>query len=127
MLIIPTTAHELVFLAWYNGEASTAVIIANIPFCYPLIRRIFGLESWGGSSGSNARRNARFANGDNAPPLTIGSVSKRGNQRNKGDSLFGTVLTRRDSTSESVERMTGKDAVMVYDHDIELGEQNRVR
>ncbi|KAK0738695.1 hypothetical protein B0T18DRAFT_475303, partial [Schizothecium vesticola] len=47
--------HDLVFLAWYNGEASTAVIIANVPFLWILLRRVFALEAWGGRKGSDPR------------------------------------------------------------------------
>jgi len=121
--------HNLVFLAWYNGEASTAVIIANVPFCWALVRRLFKLESWGGGSSTDPRRiRRRLGENDNEPPPTIGSAEpKRGRLGGlrKGDSLFDTVLTRHDSGSESVQRMTAKDEVEVYNHDIELGERPR--
>ncbi|KAM3064916.1 hypothetical protein ACMFMF_011532 [Clarireedia jacksonii] len=35
---------------WYIREASTAVYVANIPTCWPLARRLFGLRPWGSSS-----------------------------------------------------------------------------
>jgi hypothetical protein len=36
-------------LQWYIREASTAIYVANIPTCWPLARRLFGLKSWGSS------------------------------------------------------------------------------
>jgi BMFP domain-containing protein YqiC len=49
---------------WYIREASTAILVANIPQCWPLIRRIFKLRSWNGSSHSNNRTRTN--------PLTYG-------------------------------------------------------
>ncbi|PQE15239.1 hypothetical protein CJF32_00007901 [Rutstroemia sp. NJR-2017a WRK4] len=34
---------------WYIREASTAIYVANIPTCWPLARRVFGLTSWSSS------------------------------------------------------------------------------
>ncbi|KAF7877609.1 hypothetical protein EAF04_001281 [Stromatinia cepivora] len=34
---------------WYIREASTVMIITNIPMCWPLARKLFGLRSWSGS------------------------------------------------------------------------------
>jgi len=59
--------HDLVFLAWYNGEASTAIMIATVPFCWVLLRMLFALDSWAGSSGG---KQVVAANGG---PPTIGS------------------------------------------------------
>jgi len=57
--------HDLVFLAWYNGEASTTIMIATVPFCWVLLRRLFALDSWAGSSGG---KQVVAANG--GPPTT---------------------------------------------------------
>ena len=38
---------NLIFLVWYNAEASTAVIVANMPMCWSLIQRVFKPESRG--------------------------------------------------------------------------------
>lgn len=35
---------------WYIREASVAILIANIPNCWPLLRRLFKLKSFNGSS-----------------------------------------------------------------------------
>lgn len=42
-----TQPNELVFLIWYNGEASTAVMIANLPMCWALLQKVFSLDAWG--------------------------------------------------------------------------------
>jgi len=36
---------------WYVREASTAFFVANIPNCWSLVRKLFHLRSWNGSSG----------------------------------------------------------------------------
>lgn len=36
-----TIPYSLIFLNWYVGELSTAVFVANIPLCWPLLRRVF--------------------------------------------------------------------------------------
>lgn len=36
-----TLPYNPVFLNWYVGELSTAVFVANIPLCWPLLRRVF--------------------------------------------------------------------------------------
>ena len=84
--------HDLVFLAWYNGEASTAVVIANVPFCWALLRRVFALDSWGGNShdgGLGREGGDGNVNGDgqHQPPPTIGSGGppRRGRGRGRGD------------------------------------------
>ncbi|KAF4624618.1 hypothetical protein G7Y89_g13555 [Cudoniella acicularis] len=35
---------------WYIREASTAILVANIPMCWALMRRLFNLRSFNGSS-----------------------------------------------------------------------------
>ena len=34
------------------GEVSTAVFVANIPLCWPLVRKMLNLDSWAGSRSS---------------------------------------------------------------------------
>ncbi|KAH8587012.1 hypothetical protein B0O99DRAFT_465523, partial [Bisporella sp. PMI_857] len=41
-----TENYSLIFLNWYVGEVSTAVFVANIPLCWPLIRQVFSLDDW---------------------------------------------------------------------------------
>ncbi|KAG8527575.1 uncharacterized protein KY384_007728 [Bacidia gigantensis] len=48
---------SLIYLNWYAGEAATAVMVANIPHCWPILSRVFRLGSFkatsqgGGASG----------------------------------------------------------------------------
>jgi hypothetical protein len=102
--------HDLVFLAWYNGEAATAVMIANVPFCWGLLRRIFALDPWGHSSGAGPshKRGTGAGAGDGGnvmiPPPTIGSGGKRGRVRVRR--ILDMAVTGLDeSPSESMERI----------------------
>jgi hypothetical protein len=45
-----TIDNSLVFLIWYNTEGSAAVMIANLPFCWTLLRKIFSLGTWSGTT-----------------------------------------------------------------------------
>lgn len=50
---------DFIFLVWYCAEASTAVMVANMPFCWTLLQRVFKLGSWGSPSpaaGNQPRR-----------------------------------------------------------------------
>lgn len=38
--------YSLNFLNWYVGELSTAVFVANIPLCWPLLRRVFSVGTF---------------------------------------------------------------------------------
>ena len=53
-----TIINSYIFLIWYNGEASTAVMVANIPFCWTLLRNVFSLDAW-----TNSSRRSRNASG----------------------------------------------------------------
>jgi hypothetical protein len=47
-----TIQYSIIFLNWYAGEVATAVIVANIPLCWPLIRWLFSLDTFNGHSRS---------------------------------------------------------------------------
>ena len=40
---------SLNYLYWYIAESSTSVYVANIPLCWPVLRRIFALEAFSAS------------------------------------------------------------------------------
>ena len=41
---------SLVYLNWYAGEAATAVMVANVPHCWPILSRVFRLGSFKSTS-----------------------------------------------------------------------------
>ncbi|KAK5661359.1 hypothetical protein OQA88_11255 [Cercophora sp. LCS_1] len=88
--------HDLVFLAWYNGEASTAVMTANVPFCWALLRRVFALDSWAGSSGGKQVI-------ANTGPPTIGS-GQRGSRfgRRRDQTLLESLRSRESGSRERI-------------------------
>lgn len=43
-----------IYLNWYAGETSTAVIVANLPHLWPLISRVFHVGTFKPSSGGEA-------------------------------------------------------------------------
>ena len=52
---------SLIYLNWYAGEAATAVMVSNIPHCWPILSRIFRLGSFKSTSqGLNSGSNQRY-------------------------------------------------------------------
>lgn len=136
-----TVENSLVFLVWYNGEASTAVMVANIPFCWTLLRRLFSLDAW-----SNSTRRSRNASGaqrldDNSPgsgrfrqsaqkmqlqpqkPPLQGGPNPQNRQKSMQDSLS---LIGIDPATESMECMTARKTgdTSLYHLDLKAGRGN---
>jgi len=106
-----TQNNSLVFLIWYNAEMATAVMIANIPFCWPLLRKLFALDSW--SNSSDRRAGPSDIAGSGQPPPTIGTGSKRRRPRDPHTVGFDDM-----TYFESTEVINGQEA----NPDYELGE-----
>lgn len=64
---------------WYVRESSTALIVANLPFLWPLLRRIFNLKNFDGSSDAGSQ-----------PIRYHGARSARARQRGHVKSLTPT-------------------------------------
>ncbi|KAK2751093.1 hypothetical protein FQN57_000168 [Myotisia sp. PD_48] len=45
-----TKEYDPIFLKWYVGEVATAVYVANVPHLWPLLKRLFDLNAFAGSS-----------------------------------------------------------------------------
>ena len=95
---------SLIYLNWYAGEASTAIMVANIPHCWPLLSRIFSLGSFksNGPSGyadttSQSKSNPRFRLGS-APNTRMRS------------NAYGISQNREEGDADSIERIVGKGA-----------------
>jgi len=56
---------------WYVRESSTAILVANLPFLWPLLRKLFKLKSFDGASDAGVQtisyHSARSARGRHAP------------------------------------------------------------
>ncbi|KAJ9137543.1 Decarboxylase [Pleurostoma richardsiae] len=110
-----TTTNDLVFLVWYNGEASTAVMIANIPFCWTLLRRLFALDAWGGYSSNGRGSRTRTAP---PPPMgsgRIGGMEKR--RRGPHSVILGVDMT------ESMERIADSEGERGSQHELRSMDQ----
>lgn len=98
--------YEPTWIIWYTRESSTAILVANLPFTWTLLRKIFNLgafdadhpppPTYHSSRTAGGRRTARTA-------LTNNSVSIRNSnekqQESKGSnslSLIGSVCTSRE-------------------------------
>jgi len=64
---------------WYIREASTAILVANMPMCWPLLRRIFNLKAFNGVSSSNGPRS-----GSKSVPIAKTYSSKATKIGNRG-------------------------------------------
>ncbi|EFX04441.1 hypothetical protein CMQ_1369 [Grosmannia clavigera kw1407] len=88
-----TETNSYVFLIWYNGEASTAIMVANIPFSWTLLRKIFSLDAW-----SVSRKRSQNAS---AHPTGTTAEDRSTQRHSQYRSLHGLDAT------ESTERITG--------------------
>lgn len=100
---------SLIYLNWYAGETSTAIIVANIPHCWPLLSRVFRLGSFKSSSfDPSSQSRLKF-------PSVVQS-------RRRPNGLDTDGYLR----SESEERIAGKGAgswtIQSQSHNMELGE-----
>ncbi|KIH92812.1 hypothetical protein SPBR_02887 [Sporothrix brasiliensis 5110] len=126
-----TVANSLVFLIWYNGEASTAVMVANIPFCWTLLRRLFALDAWGMSSRRSRSTSGAYRLGDRDIPVGSGGAAGaaatasttettvgRGGVSQAGRRPFATLVgIDLASTTGSTERITaGQTGDAAVDH-----------
>ena len=116
-----TQPNELVFLIWYNGEASTAVMIANLPMCWALLQKVFSLDAWGstrwGRSASNppimgepdyaryARRNPDLSIASLEPNESLGKGTGRKSSRGNWHELDSL---ERDAESPAPSKVGGQ-------------------
>lgn len=123
-----------IFLNWYVGELSTAVFVANIPLCWPLLRRVFRLSTF------NDKRSGGTPSGyPSQRPLGNGYATKNSMIR----SGTGQRLPSNDETmvgfSESEERINrgenwpaGKEHILLspmegktsYNTSVQVGKDN---
>jgi hypothetical protein len=79
---------------WYIREASTAILVANMPICWPLLRRVFNLKAFNGNSSGAQLSTAR----SKSIPIATTYSSRGGNIARKGQSSVGgeTEIGSRD-------------------------------
>lgn len=100
---------SLVYLYWYAGESSTAVMVANIPHCWPVVARMFRLSSfkmYGASGGATPQY------GNTGVESGTGGANRR--SRFGGRSTSGYTKNTRDQSedADSIERIVGKDVII---------------
>ncbi|THC88332.1 hypothetical protein EYZ11_012221 [Aspergillus tanneri] len=90
------------WMFWYIREASTAVIVANIPNCWSLVRRIFSLSSWTGSSHRKGRTyyHTRYGYGTRTHSRTRKQTGTQ--KENLWGSLTMSALRRTESVQEII-------------------------
>ena len=103
---------SLVYLNWYIGETSTAVIVANVPHLWPLISRIFGLGSF-----KPTNNNGGYGSSENQYAL----ASKRSGMSNPGRKSRRDFEKDGYVRSESVEEIAGL-GMEQGKEDVELGQ-----
>ncbi|KND87527.1 hypothetical protein TOPH_07866 [Tolypocladium ophioglossoides CBS 100239] len=101
MLAVPVPyycfAHpeSILWIFWYVREASTAVIVANVPHLYALLRKVFDLGAFGGLVKRTAKR-TRY--------MKHASTSVELNQRQQSDRRMRSENDRSESTENFAHR-----------------------
>lgn len=95
---------------WYIREASTAILVANIPNCWPLLRRIFNLRSFSGSSDPTSGTHNRNPMSASRLAAVAGlqGVKIASNDPNGGRTWGGRDKNRMVAKSESLEYINGR-------------------
>lgn len=95
---------------WYIREASTAVLVANIPLCWPLVRRLFKLRAFHPSTGHATASNPNGNTIGTGPQSRAGtklsrSTATNGGSANKDVSWWERNPVTRLAKSESEENI----------------------
>ena len=118
---------------WYVREASTAALVANMPMCWPLLRRLFNLKAFNGNS-SGVQSRSKSGPFSTALSGRHGG-KKRGTEERNGEMLVssqgregGSVggeewWERQDGRGESEEYIVGNSA---KDVKLEIWESRQV-
>lgn len=107
-----TMPYKSTWIFWYTRESSTAILVANLPFTWTLLRKIFNLgafdddhpppPTYHSSRTAGGRRTARTHRAHNAPPSTHHSNEKPLESKNSHSlSLIGSVCASREEKSHS--------------------------
>ena len=84
---------SILWIFWYVREASTVIIVANIPHLYPVLRALFDLPAFGSLVRRSRRADPRY------PQYPLGSVER--NNPRRGD------FQRTESTEDIAPRGGG--------------------
>lgn len=82
---------------WYCREASTAMIVTNMPYTWSLIRRVFGLHSF--IRGSNTDRKGSTIQG--ISPIETSSGASQAQVRHRSSRIFPGRKGGKNSTSDA--------------------------
>ncbi|KAE8444834.1 hypothetical protein EG329_014189 [Mollisiaceae sp. DMI_Dod_QoI] len=82
---------------WYIREASTAILVANMPMCWSLMRRLFKLRAFSGLSSSNGQRSKSL------PIATVysGAVSRANGGAKDGSRILASKIDRSEKSDTS--------------------------
>ncbi|KAF2274991.1 uncharacterized protein EI97DRAFT_380272 [Westerdykella ornata] len=107
-----TNPYEPDWVFWYVREASTAVLVANLPFTWTLLRRMFGLEAFDAgpvpaqmkyhsSRTSGGRRTARARHAHQGGSLKEMHSNSRGSRGSQPASYLDSIGSRHQGRETS--------------------------
>lgn len=87
--------NSLVYAFWYVGESSTALMVANLPLCWPLLQWLLSAGPWTESGSRNQLQQHQQAPRHKQP--RTGRFDRR--SRRPGSPTLLSILTTETSTS----------------------------
>ncbi|PQE06238.1 hypothetical protein CJF30_00005185 [Rutstroemia sp. NJR-2017a BBW] len=99
---------------WYIREASTAIYVANIPTCWPLARRVFGLTSWSSSDETKSRTRTKPRSKSYVSAMRMEGTnssrfpSRKEDKIHKTESMQNIVERSMDGKSDEATRNMGE-------------------
>lgn len=111
---------SLVYLNWYAGESSTAIMVANVPHCWPIVARMFRLGNFksygpsgaGGAFGGTPVYGTGAENGStphNKRSRFSSAITSMGSRTNNG--YIQNTHSEDGEDRDSIERIIGKGVV----------------
>lgn len=104
--------YSSTWVYWYCREASTAMIVSNMPYSWALIRRVFKLKSFFGDSSADRMQGGepREVNGYAAGAVALDSQarSRSASQPDNLSRVFSWPRSKRDHKGSIVDPASGK-------------------
>jgi hypothetical protein len=105
-----TEPFSPIWTFWYAREASTAILVANIPNCWPLMRKLFGLRSFAGlSEDTSAHHHGTSGTMTGSRSHKLNSHQHHPSVRIESQDDISIFGNGRISRSDSREHINGKD------------------
>ena len=114
--------YGLDWVFWYVREVSTAVIVANMPHCWPLVRRMFNVRSFLHESSRGTHSRSRLGTGGqyDRDGLRSGRDAQVTASKQKGGEVREHWFQMRSSKADSILSRTESEERIIHSKPLEI-------